>query len=83
MRRHAGGTTWADVRHPTQWSAVFRRRAVGVAHRSGADVRFGQRTSAHGARGVTLSDGRYWRLARRVGGLLGRMLPRRIKEAGH
>jgi hypothetical protein len=47
VQRRAGDTTWADVRHPTRWPVVFRRRAVGVVHRSGADVRFGSSARAH------------------------------------
>jgi hypothetical protein len=40
-------TTRADVRQPTRWPAVFQRRAVGAAHRSGAAVRFGSSTRVH------------------------------------
>jgi hypothetical protein len=47
VRRRAGDTTRADVQQSTRWPAMFRRRAVGVAHRSGAAVRFGSSARAH------------------------------------
>jgi hypothetical protein len=47
VRQHAGDTTWGDVRQPTRWLAMFRRRAVGVAHRSRTPVRFGSSARAH------------------------------------
>jgi hypothetical protein len=48
VRRRAGETTTrADVRQPTRWPAVFRRRVVGAAHRSGAAVRFGSSARVH------------------------------------
>jgi hypothetical protein len=47
VRRRAGDTMRADVRQPTQWPAVFWRRAIGAAHMSGVAVWFGSSTRAH------------------------------------
>jgi hypothetical protein len=68
-----GDTTWADMRQPTRvrmaggvlaTSGGRRVRLAGAAHWEDC-------TSAHGARGATLSHGRRWRPARRAGVLLG------------